>query len=360
MNKASAALDRRDLQSLLADLCEPKDPARPRQATVEPARPDGRHVLRPRLCSVTGASHSCDGLPTEHMKLLHNEAGLDAAAYPVRACHGLFFSEALDAANPAAEDYLRLIAQTIEILVEAGANGPMSLAELIDCGRRVQHLDAAFADARSELPLDALHSCSGPDPTHPYAKITLCRTTIPIQISEQVMWFFFEKFLVSYSYLDEGVRRSTNTPIHSHPLNFETVYFRSFGPGARVTEQEYRLINREGVPLIDGEGAIDERFFGAAAAGVPAVRVEPGPKSDITPGAKAIRLEPFDMEVALRARDRFVRLSDGLFRPHRVTVRDDPETPTRYYALDNYVGPLGRVLLYGPDGASVWRHDDWD
>jgi len=315
------------------------------------------------VCSVSGARASCTGfLTAQQQKILHNEAGKDAAAYPMSGLDGMFFSEALGAANPEADDYLRLMARSIAILCVGRGDRVMTLAELIDRGREIQVLDETFANARIGLPLDSLHQCLGPDPKHPYAKITLCRTTFPVDVGGRVTTFFFEKFLVAYAYLDDaGVRRSTITPIHSHPLNFETAYFTSFGPGARVIEQEFYLRTEAGIALIGDNGVLDPRFFEAEDQGrQPLMRVEPGPFNDIAPSVRAIRLEPFNTETALRDRPELLLATDGLFRPHQVTVIDDPSVATEYFALDNYFGPAGRVLMYGQDGASLWSHEDWD
>jgi hypothetical protein len=326
-----------------------------------PVRADGRHILRPMICDVSGAQANCEGAGSRRLiKVLHNAAGLDALAYPMSARDGWFFSEALDASNPWASDYLALVGQSLAIL-GSGDGRAISLKELMDRGREIQRLDEAFANARFGAALDSLHQCMGPDAKHPYAKITICRTTLPVEVGGREVAFFFEKFLVSYSYLDErGQRRSTLTPIHSHPLNFETAYFTSFGRGSRVVEQEFLLVNSEGVPLVGDQGAIDPRFFQLGASGRPqAIHVQPGPSSDIPPSSQALRLAPFDMEVALRDRPELALAADGLFRPHQVTVLDDDEVETRYFALDNYFGPIGRVILYQRDGSTLWDHDDW-
>ena len=325
-------------------------------AVVE--RDDGGHVLQPLVCSTDGRFIPSAELTRDQLKILHNAAGLDAGDYPVRVADGLYFSEVVAESNPDASDYVDLISRSVSVLAEAGRGGPMSLSDLVACGQRIQHLDAAFANARVGRPLDALHRCVGPDPSHPYAKLTVCRTSFPVTVADQRIDFFFEKFLVVYAYLSaDGVRCSTDTPIHSHPLNFETVYFRGFGPGSRVVEQEFRLLNAEGIPLIDAGGQVNELFFKGDSTG--SVRVEPGTTAEIAAETEAIMLPPFDMELALRERPGLVRATDGLFRPHRVTVRDDPEVKTAYFAIDNYFGPAGRVLLYGGDGTSVWTHDDW-
>jgi hypothetical protein len=327
------------------------------------SRLDGRHVLEPAICSVSGARAMCAGfLPNLQIKVLHNEVGAAAVRYPLRSQDGVFFSEALGGANSAADEYVKLVAESIAILADRSRDRSMSFAELVECGCEIQALDAQFAQSRIGVPLDSLHQCVGPDPEHPYAKITVCRTTFPVSIGGADIWFFFEKFLVSYSHLDDqGVRRSTVTPIHSHPMNFETVYFTSFGAGSRVIEQEYCLVDTVGAPLVRADGTLDPAFVEAARRGEPPrLRLVEGPAKPIATSTKPIKLEPFESEAILRNHHELIAVTDGLFRPHKVTVSDDPDVATRYFALDNYFGPTGRVFLYGEDAARVWSHDEWD
>jgi hypothetical protein len=326
------------------------------------ARRDGRHILEPMVCSVRGSRATyLDNFTAEEIKELHNEGSRVADVYPLRAKDGLFFSESLSDLNPDFERYQQLVQQSIDVLISIPH--VLSIRELEECGKRIQALDADFASLLIGKPLDSLHSCVGPDPSHQYSKITICRTTFPVDIGGCRLSFFFEKFLVAYSYIDaEGHRRSTQTPIHSHPMNFETVYFSSFGPGSHALEQEFFLLNEHGDSVIGPDGSIDEKFLlrmGADADLRP--RLSPGPVSKILPGPGPIRLNAFDSELVLRNYHRLVAATDGLFRPHQVTVIDDSTIETRYFAIDNYFGPVGRVLLYAADGSvDLWSHDAWD
>ncbi|MCX6585802.1 MAG: hypothetical protein NTX13_04380 [Acidobacteria bacterium] len=326
-------------------------------------RQDGRHVLEPMVCSVDGRRSSClEFLESNDIKNLHNEGALGAEHYPLRSEDGLFFTESLGGLNPQFDKYQRLVLDSISTLRKRGT-APLSISELEACGAEIQMLDTMFASELIGRPLDALHRCVGPDPSHPYSKITVCRTTFPVEIGGEILRFYFEKFLVSYSYLDsDGTRRSTTTPIHSHPMNFETVYFTSHGSTSCVLEQEFELLTDTGEPLITADGSLDEGFVRRVAT-VPGLRPQatPGAISKIWPSSGPIRLTAFDSETVLKSRRDLIEITDGLFRPHQVTVIDDPDAETRYFALDNYFGPVGRVLLYDPDGTvNVWSHDAWD
>jgi hypothetical protein len=87
---------------------------------------------------------------------------------------------------------------------------------------------------------------------------------------------------------------------------------------------------------------------------------KPGAETTVLASAKPIKLPPFRSELVLRDGPNLAMLADGLYRPHKMTVVDDPETPTRFFALDNYFGARARVLVYGAGGASLWRHGEWE
>jgi hypothetical protein len=350
----------RTAAALMAKLSRVSTKGAPRSV---PMRRDGRHVLEPMICSVTGSRWSCPGrLSSEELRQLHKEGSQGADFYPLRAQDGLFFTESLSDLNPAFESYHSLVRRSIAVLGTHSSRA-LSVHDLESRCKEIQLLDANFASDMIGRPLDALHCCMGPDPLHPYSKITVCRTTLPVEIRGSVCWFYFEKFLVAYSYVgSDGNRRSTQTPIHSHPMNFETVYFASHGPASRAIEQEFRLLTEGGEPVVRLDGTLDEAFVRRVAA-TPSLkpRIMPGSVSEIRPGTTPTRLEAFDSELVLRNHDDLMAATDGLFRPHQVTVIDDPDVETRYFAIDNYFGPAGRVLLYANDGSvDIWSHDEWD
>lgn len=322
------------------------------------SRVDGRHVLAPTVCVGALFDRPING-PKE-LCALHNEGCLPASTYSLSALDGEFFSEAVSDANPEAAAYRELALRSIELLRGEVRDGALPFEGLMECGSRIQALDAEFAASLFDRDLDGLHRCMGPDRKHPYAKITVLRTTIPVSLGPRVVSFYFEKFLVCYSFLDErGVRRSTVTPIHSHPLNFETVYFTHFGQSSQVVEQEFRLQMPSGLPLVTADGSIDPRFVNAARSGDLALTAAPGPKSTIEARAIPTMLPPFRSEQALTDAT-LIELTDGLFRAHRVTVVDDPDVETRYFALDNYFGPIARVLLFDEGQPQLWRHGEWE
>jgi hypothetical protein len=327
------------------------------------ARADGREILEPTICSVDGTRQRCFGKITqEEIGFLHNENGGGAHEYPLRLREGLYFSETMTGAPASVSLYLEHVNKSLAVLADAGAARPMSFDELINSGRRLQQMDAAFAAAMIDAPLDAIHRCVGPDPSHPYSKITVCRTTFPVQIGSSIIWFFFEKFLVAYGYLDErGIRQSTVTPVHSHPLNFETVYFVSSGPKSRVTEREYELQTPDGAAIILPNGDLHPQFLTAMRAGAAyPLKARLKTEDSFGPAPNPRILDPFESEQQLRAHRDLISLTDGLFRPHEVIVTDDPVAGTSYFALDNYFGPTGRVFLFKDGEISVWQHADWD
>jgi hypothetical protein len=334
-----------------------------RKTTSASPRVDGRNILEPTICSVTGGRVNCEHLSRKDLALLHNEGLSDAQGYPLRVYDGFFFSEAVGDENPEADQYCELIASSMNIISKSFKDSSVLFAELEECGKRIQALDGRFAERKIGKALDSLHRCVGPDPGHPYSKITICRSTFPILIENRRVWFLFEKFLVSYSYLDwSGRRRSTQTPIHSHPINFETVYFASSGNASCAIEQEFHLMNDKGEPLIRVDGTLHPDLLSGNCLGSGLkIRVEAGESALIKASSRPIGLDPFTSEFILRAHDPLIYATDGLFRPHQVTVVDDPAVETRYFALDNYFGPTGRVLIYGSDGnVRVWNHTEWN
>ena len=325
---------------------------------------DGRDVIEPAICTIAGDLYSCrPRLSSEALKILNNERCC-AACYPLDINSGFFFSEVLGPRNNCADQYQNLIADSLRIILDAmDDKGQLPLSVLDEVGQSIQDLDAAFAQSKINQPEDCLHRCYGPNPNHPYSKITLCRTTLPILAQGNTVSCFFEKYLVAYSYFDEkGRRQSTTTPIHTHPLNFETVYFTSYGHYSQVEEQEFHLIQKNGSPVIGPDGKVDPEFIAKKEADrLNGLTLVPGIIHTIRAANRPATLPPFESEAALRDAQLFSQ-TDGLFRPHRVTVYDDHDADreTLYYALDNYFGPAGKVLLFEKDGRiNLWSHDNW-
>lgn len=324
----------------------------------------GEPIVAPAICTREGDLYRCHaGLSSAGMMVLHNEY-MDAGSYPLSLNSGLFFSEALSPGNDHADQYLRLVTRSLDLVSEAlDSRGRLAFEHINEVGRRIQHLDAEFARRKINQPEDQLHCCYGPNPAHPYSKIALCRTTVPVVVADRTVPFLFEKFLISYSYFDEyGKRRSTVTPVHSHPLNFETVYFTSYGPGSLATEQEFRFIFDNDRLLIGEDGRLNPAFVRQARGEhLGSLTLVPAEVYEIRAGSKPVMLPAFDADSVL-GKAELIDITDGLFRPHQVTIHDDPSygQKTLYYALDNYLGPKGRVLLFAGDGrVNLWSYSDW-
>jgi hypothetical protein len=324
----------------------------------------GKNIVEPAVCALDGGIYWCrSALSQAGLMVLHNELP-DATNYPLSLNSGLFFSEAMSPANEQVNEYHRLVSDSFSIIKDAlDEQGRMAFDSIDEVGHRLQKLDAEFARKKINQPQDNLHRCYGPNPEHPYSKIALCRTTVPVIVEDGVIPFLFEKFLVSYSYFDEnGKRKSTVTPLHSHPLNFETVYFTSYGPKSMAIEQEYQLILKNGQPLIMGDGRIDPAFIlKANTERFGSITLTPGDAHRIESGVEPVMLPPFESECFLKKAS-LINLTDGLFRPHKVTIYDDADaaSETLYFAIDNYLGPRGRVLLFSGDGRiNLWSHSHW-
>jgi hypothetical protein len=327
------------------------------------ARADGLHVLEPRICSVYSDEKGPHlAPPVDQLDILYNEVGRGAGHYPLELADGRYFSEALGEANPEASQYEELINRSLELISAHTRLRRLSIDTLYEVGQALQQLDRDFGARKIGRTLDSLHSCMGTDADHPYAKVTICRTAFPVEISGRLIPFFYEKFLVAYSYLDElGRRRSTLTPAHSHPINFETGYFTHFGPGSCVIEQEFDLTDARGERIIGDDHNVTADFSSSLDwNAMELLRAQPAAKTVITPQENPTILPPFASEGALKAdRDKVIRF-DGLFRAHRVEVIDDPKAETRYFALDNYFGPACRVLVFDDAGhVRKWQHHEW-
>ena len=349
------------------DDCGKSKVARPAASpsSAGPARihADGLHVLQPLICSRAGARQKPPKAPSAgQLDALYNERGLGADEYPLDLRNGLYFSEALGQANADAAQYESLINWSLDLIIGQCGERPMPLRTLFDVGQSLQELDSDFASAKIAQPLDCLHRCTGTDVKHPYAKITICRTTFPVEIMGRSVPFYFEKFLVAYSYLNEqGQRRSTVTPVHSHPINFETAYFTHYGDQSCAVEQEFDLYGADGASMVGPEQKISADFRDQLDSdSIRFLRAVPAGKTIISPAKNPTVLAPFTSEIALKEDEERLVFYDGLFRPHRVEVKDDPDTETRYFAMDNYFGPTGRVLVFDEAGeVRQWKHHEW-
>jgi hypothetical protein len=328
--------------------------------------PNGE-ALSPAICAVDGATVR---LPDDKSLLnaLHNEPGTGrgAANYPLRVEEGLFFSEVFGVGNADADRYRRWIGGSLKLIRDAiqGREGlPFDWIDQV--GRQIQELDQSIAGTLIGKKPDTLHALHGIDPSHPYRKLTLCRTRVPVLLPRKaggvdVRHFLYEKFLVSYSYMDQGRRRSTRTPIHSHPWNHEVVYFLSAGANAYVEEEEFHVHDDSGAPLVSPEGEISPNLLasdGSLLLAKISLRCTDSSRLGVLPVPKI--LEHFTVDLPLRSAE-LIANTDGFFRPHRVTVHDDPNAETLYYAINNYWGPTGRVFVYGENGTlSTWSHRAW-
>lgn len=294
----------------------------------------------------------------QDMVILHNSL-LQASSYPLKMSDGLYFSEVTNSPNPVAGEYRQLVQDCLRIIARrVGSDGIVDFVELQAIGQELQQVDLGFSAERIGVPLDVIHQLVGPNPKHPYAKITVCRTVVPVRLtSKTVTQFFYEKFLVCYCYLDEtGIRRPTTTPVHSHPLNFETIYFAFGDKPSQVTETEYLLYQPNGRSVLQPDGSLDPYFVTCASQGTVSLDPRPGPNQIFLPDAPIRSLPPFRVDVAFQNVPELLNVVDGYFRPHRVEVIGDT---TRYFALDNYFSPTGRVILFADTGKSIWSHDDW-
>lgn len=261
---------------------------------------------------------------------------------------GLYFSQVIGPENPEAEFYKNWIEESCNAVQRAtDTDGYISADCIDDVGKIIQTVDKDFASQRIKHDLDLVHTNCGPNSSHPYSKITLCRTVINVKDKLEKFPIFYEKFLVSYSYLDEaGRRRSCTTPIHSHPFNHEVVYFLKADPTIRVREQFYELIS-------EGEDhaspCLDANKLRPKAVGLP---------EEIYPQSEPIILHetPIDKILKLNSMDVF---QNSIFRAHQVTVEDGEFLPTLYFAINNYWSRTGKVHLFQEDTNSLWEANDW-
>jgi len=322
-------------------------------------RDDERHVLASCVGRVGNVCQFVESDNVDTLSILHNEFH-DVDKYPLSVVDGTFFSEVLGPLNDRSPDYWHLITETTRLFQEQLVDGAIPYEKINSLGMAIQQLDVLFAKPRIQAPLDVIHKCCGPDPEHPYSKITVFRTTVPVRFGAEVQIFFLEKFLVCYSYLDQGKRKSTVTPIHTHPLNFETAYFGQFGTGAKVVEQEFTPYYR-GEPLMS-----NAQLNPAAIADVNILReyrLQPGPRHEIVPSTKPIILPNYALDEEVLKNPKAILALSGLLRPHQVSVYDDVKNgiDTIYFAIDNYLSPTGTVYVFNEDGTpKIWSHADWD
>lgn len=318
----------------------------------------GAGVLAPTIgCRFSGKTHPV--LPSER-RGYDNELHR-ASEYPLTISRtgGEYFSEVIGEENPGRRQYRALCEESLGVLAGFMRNdGVLPFEALTEVGTRLQEIDALFAGSRVGKPLDSVHSLGGPDAAHPYGKIILCRTSFPILMPDgERTVFLFEKFLVSYFYTDsEGRRQPTITPIHSHPINFETVYFVESDSNSRVVEREFVLGFDECGPVVLPDGRVSPEFINRAVAGSVSLTLTAAEATTFGPDAPVRKLQPFAIDSVLPTFPQLLGVLDGYFRPHQVSVYGDR---TSYFALDNYFSPTGNVILFGESGRSIWTRDPW-
>jgi len=318
----------------------------------------GAQALAPSIgCRFSSKVHS---VPSATRCAYDNEIHR-ASEYPLTISRtgGEYFSEVIGEQNPGRLKYQTLCEDSFGVL--AGfmqEDGLLPFQSLPEVGARLQDIDAHFAGSRVGKPLDAVHSLGGPDAAHPYGKIIVCRTSVPLLMPDgERAAFLFEKFLVSYFYTDsQGKRRSTTTPIHSHPINFETVYFVESDSSSKVVEQEFTLGFDECGPVVLPDGRVSPEFIKRALAGTVKLTLTPANATTFGPDTPVRKLQPFVIDSILPTFPQLLGVLDGYFRPHRVAVHGDL---TSYFALDNYFSPTGNVILFGDSGRSVWTRAPW-
>jgi len=315
-------------------------------------------VLTPSVgCRFTGKLQS---VPPSERSTYDNDIHR-ASEYPLTVCRtgGEYFSEVIGEENPGRSQYRALCEESLGVIASFMQNdGVLPFVALSEVGARLQDIDARFAGSRTGEPLDAVHSLGGPDAAHPYGKIIICRTSFPILMPDgERAAFLFEKFLVSYFYTDsQGKRRPTITPIHSHPINFETVYFVESDSNSKVVEQEFILGFDDCGPVVLPDGRVSLEFINRAVAGRVRVTLTAADFTTFGPDTPVRKLQPFAIDSVLPTFPQLLGVLDGYFRPHQVSVYGDR---TSYFALDNYFSPTGNVILFGESGRSIWSRAPW-
>lgn len=318
----------------------------------------GAGVLAPTIgCRFSAKTHPV--LPSDR-RAFDNELHR-ASEYPLtlNVTGGEYFSEVIGEQNPGRRKYRALCEESLAALASfLREDGVLPFEALPEAGARLQEIDARFASVRVGKPMDCVHNLGGPDAAHPYGKIIVCRTSVPVLMPDgDRAAFLFEKFLVSYFYTDsDGTRRTTVTPIHSHPINFETVYFVESDSTSEVVEEEFALEFDQYGPVVLTDGRVSPEFIKRALAGTVRLTLAAARTATFGPDTTVRKLQPFVIDRVLPTFPQLLGVLDGYFRPHRVTVRGDR---TRYFALDNYFSPTGNVILFGESGQSVWSRAPW-
>tara|TARA_R110002049_G_scaffold124814_3_gene280366 strand:- start:11117 stop:12151 length:1035 start_codon:yes stop_codon:yes gene_type:complete len=326
-------------------------------------------LLEPLVVNINGTSKcSCD---FSQFSLNAPKGG--ASKYPLKIEDGLILTEALGASNPRSNFYKNWIFNSLEPLrhlLDLHPGGVL-FEDLPEIGSKIQEIDADWVrDNVFFNELDPLHHCYGPDDSHPYRKITLCRSTFPLFVAGKKRRAFIEKFLVVYSYWSyknsiEGQRTLTVTPLHSHPMNFEVTYFANYDNSSCVEEEEFIICLDDGKncrPVIQS-GDLDKAAISKAGIRRDKLRAIPHQREIWIPAQSdemPIRiLQDFDNDKLL-AQPEIIGYTDSLFRPHKVTVSGDVDK-THYFAINNYISLTGEVYLYKDDGRldECWNHDTW-
>jgi hypothetical protein len=319
-------------------------------------------VLEPVICKESGQILDLADFASLNPKVLHNEIPL-LSDYPLQLADQHFFSEVLSHRNTSASVYFDWIVGSLNLIRGAISDGHcMHFENILQVGKNIQLLDAKIINLIMNGTIDDIHLCFGSDLEHPYRKITLCRVGFPVWLGNAVINFMFEKFLVIYSYRDKnGKRQSTRTPIHSHPLNHEVTYFLSGGTGSTVIEEEFTVVDEDGAALILKNGSFNPKIKAQLdKAQPPAICVRHAATHNRAFSGVPMILDEFESDRLLACSEKII-LSDGFFRPHRVTVIDDTHSKneTLYYAINNYWTPTGRVYVYGDNTVKTWNHADW-
>jgi hypothetical protein len=311
-------------------------------------------VLSPSICRIDGVT-KCVKSMSVPIELLNNETG-QSTQFPLELVNGEYFSEV-----PIGDyaDYGEWIRQCLAVIYAETQQGVLPFEAVERVGRAIQRIDCHAISSRIACAPDRLHQLQGIDREHPYRKITLARTVFPVRLLRDTIPFFYEKYLINYSYDDCGIRRSTITPIHSHPLNYEVVYFLAAGRATSVTEEWFEAADSHGRPFVDESGVLNHNLVEAGELHLDRVTVRPVGCSILRATAQPVPLSPFAADFRLDQAN-VIRWTDGFFRPHRVSIQDDPDVGTLYYAINNYFGPSGRVYVYEPGGKIVqWSHRAW-
>lgn len=300
-------------------------------------------LLRPLIGTLNRGIYSLDGLSVALKELILNPSNFEPGCYPLNVANGTYFSDVIG--HEGSSHYLDWVSSTMKLLADAGET--LTLSAITELGKKIVELDRDFAQRLIDTgTVDDIHRCYGPNPQHPYRKITVCRTGISIDLGKELRQGLYEKFLVVYSYLDgNGQRCSTITPLHSHPYNQEVVYFLRYSENTEVIEEHF-IVD----PIPSSESFARGENFNIKATNV-----------ERRKGKKTAEiLSNLETDEACWSPEILVK-NDALFRIHRVSVCDnDKAKPTLYYAINNYWSLSGKVYLLEEQGpASRWDYFEW-